>query len=127
METKQVIVIRKDLKMQKGKAASQIAHASMAAILHGMGKDWMGNVILMSDNEMEHWLEHSFTKICVVVNSEEELLEVYKNAQIAGLNGSLIKDNGKTVFNGVPTYTTCAIGPNEVSRVDKITDHLKLY
>ena len=34
METKQVIVIRKDLKMRKGKMCAQAAHASMKVILN---------------------------------------------------------------------------------------------
>lgn len=127
MKTKQVIVIRKDLKMRRGKECAQVAHASMASILNESCVDSHGNTVLLTDIEMDHWLKGTFTKIVVTVNSEQELLDVHKNAQIAGLNCALIRDNGLTEFNGVRTYTTCAIGPNEVSKVDAITGHLPLY
>lgn len=126
---KQVIVIRKDLGMRKGKIASQAAHASMAAVLNGHAgikhPESMDLVINMTP-EMKEWLTGIFTKICVAVNSEEELLDVYNKAKDAGLSCALIKDAGLTEFGGIPTHTAVAVGPNKNIDVDKITSHLKL-
>ena len=130
-DTKQVIVIRKDLKMRKGKMVAQGAHASMKAILdEGYADQPDGTAdnfyIIKMDYDMERWLEGIFTKVCVGVDTETELLNIYDKARRAGLHCSLIQDKGLTEFDGVPTYTAVAVGPNENEKVDEITGHLKL-
>lgn len=128
---KQVIVIRKDLNMRKGKMVAQGAHASMAAILDEMTR-MSDSMYLWYESQFDlespiaKWLEGSFTKICVSVDSEKELLDVYDTANDRGLICSLIKDLGKTEFNNVPTYTAVAVGPAESVDIDKITGKLKL-
>lgn len=112
---KQVIVLRKDLNMRKGKMCAQSAHASMKATLENMDHP-----------SVKEWLAGKFTKIAVSVNSEEELFEIYNNAKEAGLITSLILDAGLTEFDGVPTHTAVAVGPAEYKDIDKITGHLKL-
>jgi len=135
MNTKQVIVIRKDLNMRKGKIAAQASHASMAFLTKygqfGYCKD--NENIFYTDNfeedlriEIDHWLKNSFRKICVYVNSQEELEEVHQKALDAGLISHLITDNGATEFNGVPTMTCCAIGPHWDEKFKGITNHLPL-
>jgi PTH2 family peptidyl-tRNA hydrolase len=127
MKSKQVIVIRKDLNMRKGKMVAQGAHASMKAILDSMIDVEEEKVLYLEPGTpMEDWINGIFTKICVSVDSEEELLELYNNAKIQGYNAALIQDAGLTEFGGVPTYTCCAIGPNWEDEVNAITGHLKL-
>jgi PTH2 family peptidyl-tRNA hydrolase len=77
-------------------------------------------------NAIEEWLKDSFRKICVYVNSEEELLEVYNKAKSAGTLAYLIEDNGATEFGGVKTLTCCAIGPHDDEVFFDLTDHLPL-
>ena len=125
--TKQVIVVRKDLNMRKGKLASQCCHASLAVITNLIEKRLVGPWYFSPPIELENWLENSFAKIVVSVNSEEELVSIFNTAKEKGLLCSLIKDNGKTEFNGVPTLTAAAIGPAEVSKIDPITGSLPLY
>lgn len=83
-------------------------------------------LLLPIDSPIKDWIEGIFTKICVSVDSEEELLEIYNKAKDSGLMCSLIQDVGLTEFGGVPTYTCCAIGPNWDTEIDPITSHLKL-
>jgi len=125
MSTKQVIVIRKDLNMRKGKMVAQGAHASMAVLTKYLTKNDRGWWAFYPTTEMEEWLAMSFTKICVSVNSEQELLEIYNNALKVGLPCSVIRDNGKTEFKE-PTYTAVAIGPADSSMIDAITGSLTL-
>lgn len=134
---KQIILVRKDLKMRKGKIASQVAHASMKVLLDLMEHipakhvqvDSNGDVMLLHLYQFPHledWLLHKFTKIVVGVDSEEELLNLYnKIAATTDIPCSLIQDAGDTEFNGVPTYTTVAIGPDYSSKIDPYTGHLK--
>lgn len=127
-DVKQAIVIRKDLKMRKGKIASQAAHASMAAVLNraGLKHPQSDKLVIDMTPEMKAWVTGIFTKICVAVDSEEELLKIHNQAEEAGLACSLIRDAGLTEFDGVPTYTAVAIGPNKNIDIDKITRGLKL-
>jgi PTH2 family peptidyl-tRNA hydrolase len=134
---KQVIVMRKDLNMRKGKMVAQGAHASIAVILNMMsfGIDETpshGSVVARwqlrtnIDSPIYQWIMQKFTKICVSVDSEAELIEIYTKAKDLGFPCALITDSGLTEFNGVPTTTCCAIGPWHAEEIDKITGHLKL-
>jgi len=113
---KQVIVIRKDLKMRRGKEIAQGCHACMKATLENMDHP-----------DVKEWLNGIFKKVVVRVDSEEELLTIYQKALNANLVCSLIQDAGRTEFHGVPTYTTVAVGPADDERIDQVTGHLKLY
>jgi PTH2 family peptidyl-tRNA hydrolase len=124
-EHKQVLVLRKDLNMRKGKMVAQGAHAAMAAIL-GLAHREGNNLIIPLDPRTEPWLCGRFKKICVSVNSEAELLAVHEKAKVAGLVTSLIQDAGLTEFGGVPTFTAVAVGPDEGTKVDAITGELAL-
>lgn len=122
---KQVIVIRKDLNMRKGKMVAQGAHASMAAILN-LARREGNDLIIPLDARIEPWLTGRFTKICVSVNSEAELLAIHEKASASGLVASLILDAGLTEFGGIPTHTAVAVGPDAAAKVDLITAHLPL-
>ena len=132
---KQVIVMRKDLNMRKGKMISSGAHAAMKVLLDLMIRR---KCVLDGENEIDYnlhlepncaldlWLRGLFTKIVVYVNSEDELMRVYGDALEKNILCSLIEDAGLTEFKGVPTKTCCAIGPDYEDKIDKITGDLKL-
>jgi PTH2 family peptidyl-tRNA hydrolase len=122
---KQVIVLRKDLNMRKGKMVAQGAHASMAAILKLAIREG-DRLLIPLDERIEPWLLGRFTKICVSVNSEDELLAIHEKSLAAGVLTSLILDSGVTEFGGVPTNTAVAVGPDHASKVDAITGELPL-
>jgi PTH2 family peptidyl-tRNA hydrolase len=138
---KQVIVIRRDLKMGRGKEVSQGAHASMAALLslgrlsrcvdddnQTLSLDFVMSLPPTRDHlAVQEWLEGAFTKICLQVDTEAELLAVHAAARAAGLPCALIQDSGKTEFHGVPTHTAVAVGPGYPDRIDPITGSLKRY
>lgn len=125
-EAKQVIVMRKDLGMRKGKMIAQGAHASMAVLLDHGEQDGETYKIEMTP-AMHTWIVTGrFTKVCVSVNSEAELDAVVAKAREANVPCSLIVDAGKTEFHGVPTKTCCAVGPAWKDEVDAITGQLPL-
>ena len=130
-DVKQVIVIRKDLKMRRGKEIAQGSHASMATLtkypnlpLIPRDVSWYREPRI---GAMKQWLEGSFTKIVVYVNSEEELRSIHSKAVYADLEAHLIVDNGTTEFGGVKTPTALGIGPHFASQIDPITKDLPLY
>ena len=124
-EAKQVIVINKDLKMDAGKAAAQVAHASIAFLAHRLRSGKKISLDSMPDAE-QAWIRGAFTKVCLRVDSHEELLEILAKAECAGLETHLITDAGRTVFDK-PTDTCIGIGPDFADKIDPITGHLRLY
>lgn len=135
-EAKQIIIIRKDLNMRKGKSIAQGAHASMAVFFNLMKDEKTGylkhegdeyHAFFKHKSEAVHnWMTVRFKKICVYVNSEQELLDLYELAKSKGLLCSLIKDAGLTEFKE-PTHTSVAIGPDWDENIDPLTKHLPLY
>ena len=125
---KQVIVMRKDLKMRRGKEIAQGSHAAIAFLTSKIQKylDDKHSEFRLSKIELD-WINGIFTKICFKVNSEEELLEIDRKAREAGLECHLITDAGLTEFGGVPTKTCLCIGPDESEKIDLITGELELY
>lgn len=119
-QIKQVLVVRKDLNMRKGKIAAQCCHASMSFLTRRLPtKEPITEV-------QQKWLDDIFTKICVSVDSEEELMEIYEKAIQNNVEVHLVTDSGKTEFNGVPTKTCLALGPDYDNILDPISGHLKL-
>jgi len=113
---KQVIVMRSDLKMGKGKIAAQAGHAAVSAAEEArkhFQKWW------------KVWLEEGQCKIAVKAKSEGELIKLEEEAKEYGLPYALISDRGLTQLP--PGTITClAIGPAPSSEVDKITGKLAL-
>ncbi|KAH1011072.1 peptidyl-tRNA hydrolase 2, mitochondrial isoform X2 [Dendroctonus ponderosae] len=108
--------IRNDLKMQKGKVAAQCGHAAMAAYAKTL------NIPKL----LKRWRKSGTAKIAVRVDSEEQLLELEKNAKKLNILTSVVRDAGQTqVAPG--SRTVIAIGPAPKKVLDKITGHLKLY
>lgn len=137
MNSKQVIVVRKDLNMRKGKIAAQVAHASMAAILrlieqkkivHNESIGWVqrGDEYSKDLSSVIDWLNGSFTKIVVGIDHERDLLQLSRDADFLHIPHALIQDSGRTEFNGIPTYTALAIGPYHSEEIDKLTINLPL-
>ena len=110
---KQVIILRKDLNMRKGKMVAQGSHACLYSYLN------------TPEETRNAWMGQRQTKICVGVDTEQELFDIYEKAKAAGLPCALIKDAGLTEFKE-PTFTAVGIGPEEDSKIDEITGKLKL-
>ncbi len=113
MPLKQVILIRNDLKLPKGKMAAQAAHASVEAVLKS------------DKNIVKEWRSEGMGKIVVKVEDKKELYKYLQLAKDTGLTTALITDAGKTVV--APGTETClAIGPDEEEKIDNVTGELKL-
>lgn len=120
---KQVIVMRKDLNMRKGKMIAQGAHASLGAVWYIEAE---AEEPSQYSEAYQAWRLGRFTKICVYVESEQALLDIAVAAAKQRLPCKVIEDAGLTEFNGVPTLTCLAIGPAWADEIDKVTGELPL-
>lgn len=135
---KQVILIRKDLKMRRGKEIAQGSHASMQFLTEQINAHLNSDALPLENHQTlqtkvdisvteANWLSKGMAKVCLRVDSEEELLSYHEKAIAAGIKSHVIQDSGRTEFNGQPTITACAIGPDYVSIIDGITGDLTPY
>jgi len=121
---KQVILIRKDLKMNTGKMVAQGAHASLDCVLDSIN---INKYKSYDDNNPFYlWNTTGRTKIVLEVNSLEELEDIESKAISIGLVTSKVTDEGRTIFNGVHTITALGIGPDFAHILDTLTAGLKL-
>lgn len=110
---KQVILVRQDLKLPKGKLAVQCSHASSTALIKSHKDD------------IKKWQVGGMKKVVLRVKDLDELLKYKDQAEDLGLVTALIEDAGKTVV--APGTITClGIGPDKEEKIDKVTGKLKM-
>lgn len=115
-ELKQTIIIRTDLKMGKGKIASQAAHASILGY----------NYLIQKEPELaKKWFESGMQKIVLKVGNIQELLEFYNEAKKKKIPAFLVHDAGRTQIEQ-GTITCLCLGPYYKEKIDLITKNLKL-
>jgi PTH2 family peptidyl-tRNA hydrolase len=113
---KQVIAVRTDLDMGKGKVAVQVAHASVSALEEARKRhrEWV-----------EAWLAEGQCKIAVKAESEEDLVWLKEKARELDIPAAIVHDRGLTQLP--PDTATCVgIGPGPAAVIDKMTRDLKL-
>ena len=114
-DIKQVVVIRTDLEMGKGKIAAQVGHACVLGAEH----------VRKSNPEWFNLWWVGQEKIVLKVSGIKELQEVKRNAIDLDLPWSEVTDAGHTQI--APGTVTCiSIGPAPENLIDKITGNLKL-
>jgi PTH2 family peptidyl-tRNA hydrolase len=113
---KQVIVVRNDIKMSKGKIAAQVAHAAVASFY---------NTLLEKRDIALRWLDEGQPKIVVKVSNLSELKNIMREAEERGIITTLIRDAGHTELE--PGTVTClGIGPDYSDLIDEVTGELPL-
>ena len=113
---KQIIVVRADLQLGKGKIGAQCSHASLAAY---------EKVRKHHPEITKEWGNHGMMKVVLKVQSEKELFEYFQKAKDADIPCELIRDAGHTqVASG--TITCFGVGPWSEEELDTIFEKLKL-
>lgn len=116
MEIKQVILVRRDLKMPKGKMAAQVGHGCVdCALLAKKNKNQIFN----------EWYESGMKKVVLYVENLDEMIKFKNIFDRENIINSMIKDAGRTCFSQ-PTITVLAVGPEKEEELDKFVKDLKL-
>ena len=110
---KQVIIIRKDLKVGKGKLIIHCVHAAVGA--------------LRASDEIiaNSWENAGAKKVLLKVNDLKELMSIKKKVSDTKIPYYLVKDAGLTQLKP-GTVTALGIGPYDEKKIDKVTGKLKL-
>ena len=112
-EYKQVIIVRKDLKLSKGKTSSQASHASVEAVLKS------------DKDKVKAWRIKGMKKVILKVDSRKDLFKYKKMADELNLVNAVIKDAGRTEIKA-GTVTCLAIGPDLKEKIDRVSKDLKM-
>lgn len=114
-EIKQVVAVRTDLKMGKGKIAAQVSHACVMA----------AEIARVSYTEWwSRWWDHQ-EKVIVKVHGYADIDLIRQEAARLGLPYRVVVDAGHTQVD--PGTTTCiSIGPAPEHLIDRITGQLPL-
>ncbi len=115
-EIKQVILVRTDLDMGKGKMAAQVAHASVSAYISASRSN---------ADVVDAWLSSGQKKIVLKVEDDKVIKKLYEAFKFRKIPCALINDAGLTQLPP-GTITTLGIGPWKKSEIDFFTSSLKL-
>ncbi|MEM7819426.1 MAG: peptidyl-tRNA hydrolase Pth2 [Candidatus Aenigmatarchaeota archaeon] len=110
---KQVIVVRSDLKMSRGKLIAQCCHASVS-VLNKINK-----------KILDIWEKSGQKKIVVKVKNIDEMIKLKNKCNKLNIPYSIISDAGLTELTP-GTITVMGIGPEEEKKIDKVTGSLPL-
>ena len=114
-------IVRKDLQMNTGKAASQCGHAFVNTFIESQK-------LRPKLTELYH-AEGLGTKVCLSANNLQELLVAFTHAKKLNLPCSIIEDSGHVMppfFDGSPVITAIGIGPCLREEIECVTKYLKL-
>ena len=121
---KQVIVIRKDLKLRKNKLASLAAHAAIQFILDNNESDRPDELQVKLSQQEVYWLKNSFDNDILVVNSQDALSDIILKAELNGINVYSIFEKSKKSDEG-PQLICAAFGPDEEDQISQVVGNLK--
>ncbi|CAN6644162.1 peptidyl-tRNA hydrolase 2 [Trichomonascus vanleenenianus] len=116
-ECKMVLVVRMDLKMGKGKAAAQCAHAAVACYKAAKRRH---------PAYVKRWEEWGQMKVTLQCPNEEEIELLRGIAESLNITNRLIHDAGRTQI-AAGSATVLGLGPAPKSLLDQVTGSLKLY
>lgn len=110
---KQVIVMRGDLQISRGKIAAQACHASL------------GSYKRADKKSVQNWEAEGEKKVVLMVKDLEELFKIQEMVKATDIPHFLVRDAGHTEIPE-STITCLGIGPDEDEKIDKLTQDLKL-
>lgn len=121
---KQVIVVRKDLRLRKGKIASLAAHAAMQFILDNNESERPDELQVKLSQQEAHWIKGSFDKDVLGIDSQDALSDLILRAELNGVNVYSIFDKSKKRDEG-PQLICAAFGPDEEDQMIHLLGNLK--
>jgi len=114
-DIRMVFFVRRDLKMQKGKIASQCAHASI-----GLYKKLLKN----KNNLLDHWEQSGSKKIILKVDNESTFGDILVYCEKHNILNHTIVDAGKTQIEA--NSKTVLVIIEESKKLNNLTRNYKL-
>ena len=124
---KQVILLRRDMKLRRAEAAALASKASMTFIIEGDESDRGGSVKVDLSGIEAEWMLGSATRIVLGVASEESMRKLLLKAEIQGVSTYEITGVSDDKVDDGIQLIAAALGPDDGDKLDLITGNLKLF
>lgn len=137
-QSKQVIVVNKELEMSPAKVAAQVAHGSIAFLTHKLRNaerrlidlDLSRFTVDLENEVFDYWINAQFIKVILKANTNEHMLEIIEKAKSLGMKENedyfVIRDAGYTEVEP-GSLTVIGFRPMIGRDVNKVTGNLPLY
>lgn len=126
-DIKQVILLRRDLRLRRAEAAALAAKASTAFMLDMDESETSSQIQVRLSGTDAEWLLGSATRIVLGISSEDALRKILLKAEINGISTYEIVGSSSGKENEGIQLIAAALGPDESDKLDLITGNLKLF
>ena len=124
---KQVILLRRDIRLRRAEAAALAAKASMSFISEGNESDRSDVVQIELSGIEAEWLLGNSTRIVLGVSSEDAIRKLLLKAEIQGISTYEILGSTSGKIDEGMQIIAASLGPDEGDKLDAITGNLKLF
>jgi len=122
-EIKQVILVRKDLKLRRAAFAAMVAKASFGFLLENNDADRDDELKVSLTGSESQWLFGNSKRIVLNVDSEDALRRIANRAELEGISTYSLTKQSSEMSDELMCLT---LGPDEESIIDQLTSNLKL-
>lgn len=126
-QTKQVILLRRDMRLRRAEAAALASKASMAFVLECDESDQGGCVKINLTGIEAEWILGSSTRIILGVSSEDALRKLLLKAEMLGISTYEVTGSSSGKPDEGIQLIAAALGPDEEDKLDLLTRNLKLF
>ena len=126
-ELKQVILLRRDMKLRRAEAAALASKASMSFILESDMSERSSNVQVDISGIEAEWMLGSAKRIVLGVSSEDTMKKLLLKAEVQGVSTYEIIGSSSGKADEGSQIIAASLGPDEDDKLDIITGNLKLF
>jgi len=126
-EIKQIILLRRDMRLRRAESAALASKASMAFVLEGDESDQSGSVKVILTGIEAEWFLGCSTRIILGVSSEEAMRKILLKAELQGVSTYEITGSSSGKVDEGIQLIAAALGPDESDKLDLITGNLRLF
>ncbi|XP_059612727.1 uncharacterized protein LOC132259192 [Phlebotomus argentipes] len=112
-----VLIVRTDLKLSKGKTASQCAHAAVMCYEHSLSSG--------RESFLRAWKLDGQPKVVLRIRSTHDMEKLYSEARSQEITSILVHDAGRTEIPS-GTMTVLGLGPDCSDKLKEIVGKLKV-
>lgn len=123
-KVKQVIVIRKDVKMKRSRLIALASQVASRFLIDNNESSRGDELVVKLSKEEAEWINGSSPPIILSVSSHDALNDLVFKAELLDVNVHTVSSQS-TKSEGDPSLLCAAFGPDEEEIINKITGNLK--